>query len=181
MAKKEKPKVVIIGASHSGFSSAWLMLNGPASYNSHNSLKLKKWSSFPESLKYQNENCAICNSECICLGSQFQYEEIEFDYGSLPEFSECQIKIIYRSPIRVFYENVNTAKKDGYHNYDKELFPKESSILYGYTGLRGDAKSLYKSIMGGEEKRIQLVEAITAEEQEPYINEADFVIWATGY
>ena len=32
-ALKRKPKVVIIGGSHSGFSCAWLLLNGPAMYN----------------------------------------------------------------------------------------------------------------------------------------------------
>lgn len=80
---------------------------------------------------------------------------MNFDYEKmLPEFSEAQIKIIYRSPIRVFYENVCAAKKDGYHDFDKDLFPKESSILHGYTGLRGDAKSLYKQIVTGKEKRI---------------------------
>jgi hypothetical protein len=26
-------KIVIIGGSHSGFSSAWMLLNGPATYN----------------------------------------------------------------------------------------------------------------------------------------------------
>jgi hypothetical protein len=28
----EYKKIVIIGGSHSGFSAAWLMLNGPATY-----------------------------------------------------------------------------------------------------------------------------------------------------
>ena len=32
-ALKRRPKVVIIGGSHSGFSCAWLLLNGPAMYN----------------------------------------------------------------------------------------------------------------------------------------------------
>ena len=33
--------IVIIGGSHSGFSAAWLMLNGPATYNRNNSLGSK--------------------------------------------------------------------------------------------------------------------------------------------
>jgi hypothetical protein len=31
--------IVIIGGSHSGFSCAWLILNGPASYKEHNVIK----------------------------------------------------------------------------------------------------------------------------------------------
>jgi 6-phosphofructokinase len=31
-------KIVIVGGSHSGFSAAWLMLNGPATYKRMNSL-----------------------------------------------------------------------------------------------------------------------------------------------
>jgi hypothetical protein len=38
---------VIIGGSHSGFSAAWLLLNGPATFNSNNSID-KKDESFPE-------------------------------------------------------------------------------------------------------------------------------------
>ena len=30
--------IVIIGGSHSGFSSAWLMLHGPATFNKNNSI-----------------------------------------------------------------------------------------------------------------------------------------------
>ena len=33
-ALKRRPKIVIIGGSHSGFSCAWMLLNGPAMYNS---------------------------------------------------------------------------------------------------------------------------------------------------
>ena len=77
--------------------------------------------------------------------------------------------------------NACAAKKEGYDDYDKKKFPRDSSIIYGFTGLRGDAKELYKKIKSGEEKRVQIVEAPTAEEQEKYVNEADIVIWATGY
>ena len=32
LSQTRRPKVVIIGGSHSGFSCAWLLLNGPAMY-----------------------------------------------------------------------------------------------------------------------------------------------------
>jgi hypothetical protein len=32
-------KIVIVGGSHSGFSCAWMLLNGPATYNKNLSIK----------------------------------------------------------------------------------------------------------------------------------------------
>ena len=46
------PKIVIIGASHSGFSSAWLLLNGPATFKKNNFINLDKWDTFPEAKKF---------------------------------------------------------------------------------------------------------------------------------
>ena len=60
ICEKKLKNIVIIGGSHSGFSSAWLILNGPASYKEHNVLQCKKWDSFPESHKYQNVDCSNC-------------------------------------------------------------------------------------------------------------------------
>lgn len=34
--EKNLKKIVIIGGSHSGFSSAWMLLNGPATYYNNN-------------------------------------------------------------------------------------------------------------------------------------------------
>lgn len=72
----------------------------------------------------------------------------------MPKFNNGSIKILFRDKIRVFYDTVKDAKKDGYHDYDKKDFPKDSCILYGFTGLRGDAKDLHKKIVTGKEKRI---------------------------
>jgi len=63
----------------------------------------------------------------------------------------------------------------------KKDFPKPSCILYGYTGLRGDAKELHKQIRTGKEKRVQLCQAKTPQEQAEYVKDADIVIWACGY
>jgi hypothetical protein len=41
------------------------------------------------------------------------------------------------------------------------LFSNKNGYLYSFTGLRGDAKRLYKSIQKGEEKRVELVKAET--------------------
>ena len=82
-------KITIIGGSHSGFSCAWLILNGP--------------------------------------------EKME----------NVSVKIIYRDKIRVFYDNIAAAEKDGYEEYDPLMYSKRENCVYGFTGLRSDAKALY--------------------------------------
>lgn len=53
--------------------------------------------------------------------------------------------------------------------------------MYSFTGLRGDAKRMYRSIKNGTEKRVKLVRCPTIEEQAKHIEMADLVIWACGY
>lgn len=36
LKKKQGKRIVIIGGSHSGFSCAWMLLNGPAAYYKNN-------------------------------------------------------------------------------------------------------------------------------------------------
>lgn len=97
------------------------------------------------------------------------------------DFENTDIKILYREDIKVFYKRVQDAENDGYTNYQKSDFANSNGYLYSFTGLRGDAKELYKAVVSGEEKRVQFVKALTVEDQRPYINEADLVIWACGY
>lgn len=53
--------------------------------------------------------------------------------------------------------------------------------MYSYTGLRGDSKRLYTSVIKGEEKRVQIIKCPTPEEQAKYVKDADLVFWACGY
>jgi hypothetical protein len=75
-----------------------------------------------------------------------------------------EIKIIYRDKIKVFYSTVNAARADGYKDYSSRLFSRNDGYLYSFTGLRGNAKALYKRVKAGEEKSIKLVQAQTSEE-----------------
>ncbi len=47
--KNRYKNIVIIGGSHSGFSAAHLLLNGPSTYKNNNSINLKKYKTFPDS------------------------------------------------------------------------------------------------------------------------------------
>ena len=88
---------------------------------------------------------------------------------------------MYRDKIRVFYSTVNQAKAAGYKDYNSKLFSRNEGYLYSYTGIRGNAKALYKRVMSGQEKRIKLVKAETPKDQEKHVDSADLVIWSCGY
>jgi hypothetical protein len=75
-----------------------------------------------------------------------------------------EIKLLYRDGIKVFYKRVQDAEKDGYTYYKKSDFSNSNGYLYSFTGLRGDAKELYKKVTTGQEKRVQFVQAQTVEE-----------------
>lgn len=81
----------------------------------------------------------------------------------------------------MFYKRVQDAQQDGYSNFKPADFSNANGYLYSFTGLRGDAKELYRQVVRGEEKRVQFIKTVTVEEQSPFIKEADLVIWACGY
>jgi len=55
-----------------------------------------------------------CSCLCICFGL-FEYDDWKFDYeGDLPDLQEGSIEILYREQIKVFYNKVSDAEKDGY-------------------------------------------------------------------
>ena len=88
---------------------------------------------------------------------------------------------MYRDRIRVFYSSVASAEKDGYKDYNSTCFSKKNGYLYSFTGLRGDAKKLYKACTSGTEKRVKIVKAKTPADQAKILEGADMVIWAAGY
>ena len=58
-------KIVIIGGSHSGFSTAWMLLNGPATYKNNNAgIPIDR---VPYAPRKSIKNCADC---CHCGASQ---------------------------------------------------------------------------------------------------------------
>ena len=147
--------IVIVGGSHSGFSSAWIMLHGPATYNRNNSMNSHNLTQVPDAPLKSIPNCMDCctcndnkkkgNSKCSCLCKcfgYFQYKDWEFDYDfDLPKhFEKANIKILYRDKIRVFYGTVTQAKQAGYTEFSESVFRNPNGFVYSYSGLRGDAK-----------------------------------------
>ena len=89
----------------------------------------------------------------------FDYDDWKFDYSSLPQFEEGSIEILFREQIKVFYNKVSDAEKDGDNEFETDKFSKKDGYLYSFSGLRGDAKDLYLRIMRGQEKRVKLIQA----------------------
>lgn len=55
--------IVIVGGSHSGFSCAWMLLNGPATYNRNTAIRTSHRTSVPGAVYKSNPNCTDC---CTC-------------------------------------------------------------------------------------------------------------------
>lgn len=112
--------------------------------------------------------------------SYSDYKDMTFpclkQQGDLPS-----IKIIYRDRIKVHYSSVAQAQSDGYSEFDSKLDVSKGGVVYPFTGLRGDAKELYRSIMKRKEKSVRLVQANNIEEQKQEISSSHIVIFAFGY
>ena len=105
-----------------------------------------------------------CDCTCRCYG-YFKYDHWKFNYhNDLPNFENGSIKILYRDKIKVFYNTVSEADADGYREYDPEQFHSKKGLLYAFTGLRGDAKKLYRNVVKGKENRVRLIHSSVPED-----------------
>jgi len=124
----------IIGGSHSGFSVAWMLLNGSAMFN----YEASHLSQLPEVQKF--------TSDKFYIGENFAYD----DWRIPPIFDEIdfplKINILFRDKIRVYYKTIKKAEDDNYFNYDTDGVSNKGAV-YAFTGLRGDAKKLWKQIV----------------------------------
>lgn len=73
------------------------------------------------------------------------------------------MKILYRDKIKVYYSSQAAAHGDEYYDGDNQgrLTTSSSGIVFPFTGIRGDAKELWRRARKGQESRLQLVRADT--------------------
>lgn len=130
--------------------------------------KLSKVNELAENIPETHFNCSCL---CKCFG-YFKYDEwpnldtaVSENKLKLPDFSEGDIKILYRDRIKVFFKTVKDATDANYEEFDKTRRDKKNKegYVYSFTGLRGDAKQLYLDVTSGKEKRVRFVKAETAE------------------
>lgn len=96
----------------------------------------------------------------------FRHDEWAADIVSkLPK--NVKIQILYRDKIRVFFKDSQEAKNFNYDDYDTTR--EKDGYIYAFTGLRGDAKQLYKDVQEGKEKRVALIKAETPNNQLKYV------------
>lgn len=70
---------------------------------------------------------------------------------------------------------------DGYTGYNKGVI-NSKGIIYPFTGLRGDAKNLWRKVkILKTEKRVEFVKADTYILQKQAIKNSNVIIWACGY
>lgn len=116
------------------------------------------------------------------LGEEFSYEP--WHIGGIlshPDFAHIKINIIYKNDIKVMYKSKEEAMMDGYTNFNKGVL-NSKGIIYPFTGLRGDAKDLWRRIrILKTEKQIEFVKANNYHSQKMAIKSSDVVIWACGY
>ena len=93
--------------------------------------------------------------------------------------NKCYVYILHRSAIKVFYNTKQEADRDGYHDY-KHINPHTGSI-HAFSGIRGDAKQLWRSLCIGTETRVKLIEMKGQSFLSKLCDDASLVIWAGGY
>ena len=93
--------------------------------------------------------------------------------------NKCYVYILHRSAIKVFYNTKQEADRDGYRDY-KHINPHTGSI-HAFSGIRGDAKQLWRSICLGTETRVKLIEMKGQSFLAKLCYDASLVIWAGGY
>eukprot|EP00602_Paraphysomonas_sp_CaronLab_P005741 CAMPEP_0185032342 /NCGR_PEP_ID=MMETSP1103-20130426/20321_1 /TAXON_ID=36769 /ORGANISM="Paraphysomonas bandaiensis, Strain Caron Lab Isolate" /LENGTH=1063 /DNA_ID=CAMNT_0027568195 /DNA_START=198 /DNA_END=3389 /DNA_ORIENTATION=+ len=102
--------------------------------------------------------------------------------GTANQYPHC-IYIIHRTAVKVFYSCKKDADKDKYTSYDGV---NKQGQIHAFSGLRGDAKNLYRNIRTGIETRVRMlaVGADGTHHQTMYTrlcDEAHVIIWACGY
>jgi hypothetical protein len=98
-------------------------------------------------------------------------------------FLDSSILLLHRSPIQVYYPTAGSADKDNYL-YTKKSFSVDGKLNV-FTGLRGDAKALYRRIIVGSEKRIKLYQTPDTKGGKAVAKKAcdgsTVVVWCGGY
>ena len=96
------------------------------------------------------QKCKSCICKCFGFFSfedwKVQSEFKDFNESKPLDFNNDfeKVTILHREDIKVFYKKVADAEMDGYTNYSKADFGNENGYLYSFTGLRGNAKELYR-------------------------------------
>eukprot|EP00943_MAST-04B_sp_MAST-4B-sp1_P002374 g2374.t1 len=176
--RETTPLVCIVGGSHSAFSSAWLLLNGPAhgADNEEGRSNTRSSNTPLINLKWQ-KSIKLAQSMGQTLRSPS-----EFPVGTWG-FRRNDIMILHRSRIKVHFSSEQEARNVGYHYLPEEAQGTWRKSIYPFGGLRGDAKRLYLAKKGGGERRLQTKHVQNHNELLSTLRKSKplVVVWAGGY
>lgn len=96
-----------------------------------------------------------------------------------PLSSTFSIKILNKSPVKVYYESGIQAKKEGYSVGQTDIIDDQNGAINRYTGIRGNAKQIYKEILEGKYKNIKIF--TNDKNEEKNLHDSDKIIQCFGY
>ena len=126
---------------------------------------------------YLCTNCQTASETCECpsLSSSFKY-----DYWPSGPMPGVKASILHRGPIRVYFKSWDEAWSVGYNTYSINNVNKKG-IIHPFTGLWGDAKSLWRDITLGYEKWVWLLKKEKPKDMRWRLQNSKCIVWACGY
>ena len=86
-------------------------------------------------------DCGKVCLRCKCTaGDNFSYQT--WIQRGILAGSDIKVKIVHRSPIKVYYSSKANAKLDNYTDYSP-FCVNTKGVIHPFSGLRGDAKALW--------------------------------------
>lgn len=104
------------------------------------------------------------------------------DFGLVPS-DRFSVRITYRTPVRLFYNSVEDAHREGYPFHPIEDVCPLSSRVNRYSGMRYDSYELGKQVLEGQYENVQLTSIVgmTDPDYESMLDEADVILSCMGY
>ncbi|KAG7384589.1 E3 ubiquitin-protein ligase arih2 [Phytophthora pseudosyringae] len=205
-------KVCIVGGSHSSFSVAWLLLNKFVDSKAVTCRKVslssgslrKQSSSDPKKTKEECETALVlphlasigapvtaiapvspltvtkCDTSVKVKRTSLTCTSGDTSSPKSTIFNPKSIMILHRSPIRCYYGSKKEAEADG---ADASRVDR-SGCVNTFTGLREDAKRLFKSVTSGREVRVRLFQVNQQGSQaitDKAYATAGAIVWGAGY
>ncbi|KAH7479365.1 uncharacterized protein KRP23_6156 [Phytophthora ramorum] len=201
-------KVCIVGGSHSSFSVAWLLLNksvdckvvatrrASLSSTKHTSEDVTKIKDDSETALVMPHLASIgapvavvapvsplTVTKCETAIVKVKRTTLTNTHSDAPKtsiFNSKDIMILHRSPIRCYYGSKKEAEADGADSSRVD----RSGCVNTFTGLREDAKRLFKSVTVGREPRVRLFRVNQQGSQmitDKAYASAGAIVWGAGY
>lgn len=170
---KGKCKITFLGGNHSAFSVLYLLFRSPvrpklleqlpSALPVHVLDECPSCNTCPHRLDHQKGTACKCGLECACLSKPYlPVNNKGVDDFQWPIFADGDsVTVVTRTPMRVFFESKEAAREWNYSRYQEEDIAPDSGFIDFYTGVKAEARDLWKDIQRGEFKWVKFVNAPT--------------------